>query len=123
MKLNGKKSFLAGNPSWVLALITLIGTMIIGSSIAEFLIAERLGYIVTGLLNAVACFFIIRENPKSLWYAPLIINSLLIIAAIADPIFGGTSMLIPICSGLALSLIASIIGTRKGRNSVISDNP
>jgi len=123
MKTNGMKSFLAGNPSWALALITLIGTMIIGSSVAELLKAEGLGYIITGLLNAVACFIIIRENPKSFWYAPLIINSLLIIAAIAEPFFGGTSMLIPICGGLALSVIASTIGARKGRKSVVSETP
>jgi hypothetical protein len=123
MKTNGKKTFLAGNPSWALALITLIGTMIIGSSIAEILKAEGLGYIITGLLNAVACFVIIRENPKSFWYAFLIINSLLIIAAIAEPFFGGTSMLIPIYGGLALSVITSIIGTRRGSKSVTSDNP
>jgi hypothetical protein len=123
MKNNIHKSFLAGNPSWALALITLIGTMIIGSSVAEYLKAEGLGYIITGLLNAVACFYIVRQNPKCFWYAPLIINSLLIIAAIAEPIFWGTSMLIPVFGGLALSLITSIAGSQIGRRTPISDNP
>ena len=63
-------------------------------------------YILFGLLSATACFFIIKQNPKSIWYVPLIINSLTIISASIEPFFwklppdaSGIPMWIPACIG------------------------
>jgi len=43
--------------------------------------------ILFGLLSATACFFIIKKNPKSIWYVPLIINSLPILSAFTEQFF------------------------------------
>jgi hypothetical protein len=133
MKTNGKKSFLAGIPSWALALLTLIGTTILMFVIGEGLvphmkISEDTGDIITyslyGIIIAVCCYFIVKKNPKSLWYVLPISNAFIILAAIAEPNFWiSTSMWIPMSGGLALSIIASIMGARKGRKTTISDKP
>jgi hypothetical protein len=126
MKSTGRKSFLAGIPSWALALITMfiifMVLMVIGESIkTETIAAEVLVYIIWGIVNAVCCFFIVRQNYKSVWYVPLIINVIFIIPAFVESM--ETSDWIAICGILALSLIASIIGARMGRRKAISDNP
>ena len=126
MKSTGRKSFLAGIPSWALALTAMViifmVLMLIGESIkTENIAVEVLVYIILGTVNAVCCFFIVRQNSKSVWYVPLIINVIIIISAFVESmkpsdwiVYGGI---------LALSLIASIIGARMGKRKAISDNP
>ena len=133
MKPKGKKSFLAGTPSWALALLTLFGATIVLFGIAEGLgpyikineaTGEAISYSLNGIIIAVCCYFIVKKNPKSFWYVPIICNTIGIIAAIAEPNFWiSTSMWIPMCSGLVLSIITSTIGARIGRKAIISDNP
>jgi peptidoglycan/LPS O-acetylase OafA/YrhL len=126
MKFTGRKSFLAGIPSWALALIAMFTIfmvlMVIGESIkTETIAAEVIVYIIWGIVNAVCCFFIVRQNSKSVWYVPLIINVIFIIPAFVESM--KTSDWIAICGILTLSLIASILGARIGRRKTISDNP
>ena len=133
MKPNRKKSFLAGIPSWALALLTLFGATLIMFVVAEGLVpymkikeetGEALSGVLYGIIIAVCCYFIVKKNPKSFWYVLLICNAFVIIAAIAEPGFWiSTSMWIPMCGGLVLSIIASIIGARKGRKVAVSENP
>ena len=131
MKTKGKKSFLAGIPSWALALLTLFGATIVLFGIAEGLgpyikikgdIGDAIPYILYGIVVAICCFFIVKKNPSSIWYVPIICNAIGIIAAIIEPNFWITPMWIPMCGGLVLSIFASIIGARKGRKAIISDN-
>jgi len=126
MKSNGRKSFLAGIPSWALALITMfiifIVLMAIGESIkTETIAAEVLVYIIWGIVNAVCCFFIVRQNYKSVWYVPLIINVIFIIPSFVEPM--KLSDWICIFGILVLSFIGSIIGARMGKRKAISNNP
>jgi hypothetical protein len=133
METNGEKSFLAGIPSWALALLTLIGATILLFVIGEGLVphmkikgetGDAISYGLYGIIIAVCCYFIVKNNPKSLWYVLLICNVFVIIAAIAEPGFWiSTSMWIPMCGGLVISIITSIIGARKGRRTSISDKP
>ena len=124
MKSTGRKSFLAGIPSWALALIAMfiifIVLMVIGESIKiETIAAQVLVYNIWGIVNAVCCFFIVRQNSKSVWYVPLIINVIFIIPAFVEPmkLFDW----ICICGILVLSFIGSIIGASMGRKTV-ADN-
>jgi hypothetical protein len=124
MKSTGRKSFLAGIPSWALALIAMliifIVLMVIGESIsAETIATEVLVYIIWGIVNAICCFFIVRQNYKSVWYVPLIINVIFIIPAFVEPM--KLTDWICISGILVLSFIGSIIGSRMGRKTV-SDN-
>lgn len=130
MKTNGSRSFLSGIPSWVLAILWFIATVIVlfglGEGVSELIkidenVGDPLAYIIFDLLIAVGCFFIVRRNPKSIWYVLLICNVMGIIAAIVEPTFWITSLWMLICSGWVLSLIASIIGARVGRRSAVKD--
>ena len=127
METTGIKSFLQGIPSWVLAVITLIVVSIVLFGLGEGVgnifklnenIAGAIPYIILDVLIAAGCFYIVKWNPKSIWYVPLICNVLGIISAIVEPTFWKTSLWMFICSGWVLSIIASIIGARVGNKSV-----
>jgi uncharacterized membrane protein HdeD (DUF308 family) len=129
-----KKSFLASFPSGVTALLSLIVFTLVLFVVAELLDSfdpsSAITYSLFGLLSATACFFIIKQNPKSIWYVPLIINAFLIFSAIVEENFWkpppdnlpGIPMWIPICGGWVLSIVVSIIGARMGKQKDISDN-
>ncbi len=132
MKPKVKKSILAGIPSWVLALLTLIITTVIMFRIGEEVVphiikgnkGDAIPYILYGIIVTVCCFFIVKENPNSIWYVPIICNVTGIFASITAPNFWiSTSMWIPMCGGLILSIITSIIGARVGKRKAFSDNP
>jgi hypothetical protein len=133
MKTKEKKSFLAGIPSWALALLTLFVATSIMFGVGEGLVpnlkireetGDALSYGLYGIIIAVCCYFIIKKNPKSFWYVLLICNAVVILDAIARPDFWiRTSMWIPMCGGLVLSIITSIIAARLGKRKAISDNP
>ena len=127
-----KKPNLWGIPSWGLALLTMflafVVLMIVSDILAGiFKIPEGKGdlvfYILYNLIIAVGCFYICRQNPKSILYVPILCNIIGIISAIVEPTFWKGSLWIVICSGWVLSIIASIIGARMGKRKAISDNP
>ena len=126
MKTNGKKSFLDGIPSWASALLTLIVAFFPLMYIGEALtVGGGLGsvgviiLIIYYLILTFSCFFIVKQNPRSFWYVPLICNTLTIIA-FTDSSIWKDSIWIYFGSGLALSIIASIIGELVGRRRTIS---
>ena len=125
METNRKKSFLTGIPSWASALIVLsvlfVAVMTIPESNEDKPILEAIALIIYGVLNAVCCFFIIKQDPKSIWYVPLIINAILIFSAIGEPNFWRTSMWIFVCSGWILCIIASIVGAKIGNRAALAD--
>ena len=123
MKSSRKKSFLAATLSAVFAILTLFLVTSIGMFIGE---GERgnigLDFIIYDLVVAVCCYFIVRKNPSSIWYVPIICNADAIIF-INDPILFTTSLWIFLFGGLVSSIIVSIIGARAGKRTAISDNP
>lgn len=128
MNTTEKKSFLAGMPSAVLALLSLFGATIvlfgIGEGLGKFLktfgdAGEVIPYILYALFIAVCCYFIVKQNPASFWYVPVICNILGIISAIIEPNFWITPMWIPVCIGWALSIIAAFAGTGIGKRADI----
>jgi hypothetical protein len=130
MKTQKNRSFIKTIPSWTLSLIWVLITFIVlfgvGEGLGELIkidenIGSALAYIIFDLLVAVGCFFIVKWNPKSIWYVPLICNAVGIIAAIVEPTFWISSLWIFNCGGWVLSLIASIIGARVGKRSLSED--
>jgi hypothetical protein len=116
----------------VLAILTLIGATIvlfgIGEGLGSFIkikgdIGEAIPYILYDLVIAFCCYFIVKQNPSSIWYVPVICNVLSIISAIVEPSFWITSLWILIGIGWVLSIIVSLIGARVGKRTAISDNP
>ena len=126
MKTKANKSFLYGLPSWVQSILWVIASIIIlfglGEGVGNILkidedIAGAIPCIIFDVMIAVGCFYIVKWNPKSIWYVPLICNAVGIIAAIIEPNFWITSLWVLICSGWVFSVIASVIGARVGRRS------
>ena len=133
MKTNKGKSFLTGVPSWGLALLTMflafVVLMVVGDilsaifKIPESDIGDLVFYILYNLIIAGGCFYICWQNPKSVWYVPVLCNIIGIISAIIEPNFWISSLWIVICGGWLLSIVASIIGARMGKRKAISDIP
>jgi hypothetical protein len=126
METNGNRSFLYGLPSWAQSILWVIVSTIIlfglGEGVGNILkinedVAGAIPYVIFDVFIAVGCFYIVKWNPQSFWYVPLICNAVGIIAAIIEPNFWITSLWVLICSGWVLSVIASVIGARIGRKS------
>ena len=125
----GKKPYLWGIPSWGLALLTMFLAFVILMVVSDILTAifkipeNDIGglvfYILYILIIAGGCFYICRQNPKSIWYVPVLCNIIGIISAIIEPNFWISSLWIVICSGWVLSIIVSIIGARLGSKKEI----
>jgi CDP-diglyceride synthetase len=127
MTTNKKKSFLKGIPSWASALfiflVELILILALHDMMGESATGEALIWTTVGIVNAICCFFIVKQNPKSIWYVLLLINALFIIIAFVMAVFGEDTDLrdlLFLCGIVVLSIIASIIGARIGRRKAIS---
>jgi len=127
-----EKKYLFGIPSWGLSLLTALLSVIILLFLASLLgsiskidenISEGIAYIIYDIIIAIACFFICRHNPKSIWYVPILCNTMGIISAIVEPNFWITSLWIVICGGWVLSLIGAISGTMVGKRSILRAIP
>jgi hypothetical protein len=128
MENKGKKSLFSRIPSWVLSLLTVILSGIILFFLADLLgsiikinenMSEGIAYISYDIIIALGCFFICRQNPKSIWYVPIICNIMGIISAIIEPTFWVTSLWLFICGGWVLSLITAVSGAMIGRRSLL----
>jgi hypothetical protein len=75
------------------------------------------------LIIAVACFYLVRKNPKSIWFVPLICNAYGIAIAIKEPAsFWEDSFGIIFCFGWVLSIIASLRGAQIGKGNAVSES-
>lgn len=116
METKEKKSFLAEIPSWALSLMTLVVAIIL-FAINPF--GEEISYISYDILIIIACFYICREYPNSIWHTPFICNIIGIMAAFGEEnFFWGSSLMIIVCAGWILSLMAAIIGFKLGRQQL-----
>jgi len=72
---------------------------------------------------AISCFFIVRQNPSSIWYVPILCNGLFIYFSLAKINFWTDPMIwIPICCGFILTIIVSMLGAWRGKKDAIYDN-
>jgi hypothetical protein len=131
MKTKEQKS-LFGIPSWGLSLLTALLSTILLFLVADLLgsilkinenMSEGIAYISYDIIIALACFFICRQNPKSIWYVPILCNITGIISAIIEPNFWITSLWIFTCGGWVLSLIGAISGAMVGQRSILIAKP
>ena len=130
-----RKSLLARIPSWALSLLTLVVLVVLlilindpkSTSLSTIQISGWIFYII---LVTVACFFICKAHPKSVWYTPVICNAvgilglfanifLTIAFTIAGKDYGTTSAeWIIIVSSVVLSVIATIVGAKIGQRRI-----
>lgn len=128
METKKKKSLFSRTPSWALALITAFLSIVVLMFLANILsdvaklgdIGESIAYISYGIMIATACFFICRQNPKSIWYVPILCNIFGIISAVVEPNFWITSLWMVICGGWVLSLTGAIAGAKAGQRTIPS---
>ena len=123
-----KKSINASIPSFVLAIICLVIFTLVTAIVDEF-IDGTFAMALFGLLSATACYLIIKQYPKSVWYVPLIINAIFIIAAFFEPNFwkrppdfNGIPMWLPVFCAWILTIIASIIGVWQGNKKAAAED-
>ena len=123
-----KKGFLAGTPSWGLALITLVILFSVFKTIIDQYTKNGeldntgiVALIIYCLILIINCFLIVKKNPKSIWYVPIICNTLTIAMALSDN-FWTTELWKFLGGGFVLSIIASIFGAIFGKMTVVPDN-
>lgn len=119
MEAKQKKTIFEKAPSGLLALLNLILAAIV-FVITDSIWTPRVGtglksHLTNDLMIALGCFFIVRLNPKSIWYVPIISNALLILSSFVEPNFWKSSMLIPICGGWAFSILVSVLAAQIGK--------
>ena len=127
MEAKVKKSFLNNMPSGVLSIITVVISFILIFAIGYPLVGQYgdniggwITYLSAGILISIACFFICRTYPKSVWYTPLICNITGIIAAIVEPQFWVSSMWMPYSIGWLLSAIGALGGAWIGHHAELN---
>jgi hypothetical protein len=121
VRIKRRKSILKGIPSWALSILTVVLSFFLLSKINR--IAEIPSYIVYSITIVVACFIICRNDPKSVWYVPVLCNVFSLIMFVAENNFWTSYIGIIITSGVVLSVIAAIGGAWMGRRNTASDNP
>lgn len=124
MKEKAKKPRLAGVPAWALSLIAFFVPIVLFGLFENAQLPEPIdtdlvfiiGYVIFVTL---ACFFICKTHPRSVWYTPLICNGFIIFFVIKDAIFWDEwtsfSDWIGMVGIIVLSVIAAIIGAKIGR--------
>ena len=120
MRTHRRKSILTGVPSWALSLVTVFLTAVLLNIIND--IGEIPSYIIYSIIIIVACFIICRNDPKSVWYVPILCNIFSFLMPVLDNAFWTSSMGIIISIGVVSSVIAAILGARIGKRNTASDN-
>lgn len=116
MKTKKAISFSAVAKSLVLALIAVLAevivyiTVIIEGIVQPEVMVGSLGLFMVSVLNAFFCFFIVKHNPISILFVPLIINVFIMVMAFFNTANWLDSWWVPVASGWVLCLMASIIG-------------
>lgn len=124
MEKIAKRSPFAGVPAWALSLMTLFPLFILlvileDPKNPELSTFQIIGYIFCTIMITLACFFICRIHPKSVWYTPVICNVVAIMAIIvyvftdlstSSEFIGWLSCFVISTTG---AIVGSIIGRRK----------
>jgi hypothetical protein len=124
MKNNVKRPFLAIIRSAGFALLTMVGAtfmLAIPEIISRRFMGQFMPYVFYDFIIIVFSFFIVKQNPKSIWYVPIICNAFGIFSALMPDSLGTMQERILIYGGWLLTIIVSIIGARMGKKTVKGD--
>ena len=126
MGKKAKKSRLAGIPAWAWSLMTLFVLIILLAPLEDpkndgyYSTIQIIGYAFYAILITVACFFICRKYPKSVWSTSAICNAVSILGIIMyifTP-WAPLSETIIWVGIFVLSVIGAIVGARIGRRRI-----
>lgn len=124
MKTKKKFTFMKGVPSAIQAFLLALSIILLLFFLAAILgsisffsenAGEQVAYIIHAILIAAGCYLICWQNPRSVWYVPVIANIFVIISAVVEPSFWISSLWIYFGSSIVLSVPASVLGAFKGR--------
>lgn len=115
MKAKELKERILWIPAWGLSIFAIVFIAFLMMLLSE--IDAVYGYVTIGLLTPIACFFICRKDPGSVWYIPILCN-LISIPVMFDEGFLTARGWIFLSILWSLSIIAAIIGSFAGRRRV-----
>lgn len=127
MIMKTRKSFLDGVPSFASALVSGFAAVILLMVSAHLLdlipflsdnASELIAYILYNVLVALASYVICWNNPKSIWYVPLLCAIACILSAILESSFWITPLGIVLGAVILLSVFWGIPGARKGKTEI-----
>ena len=116
MKANGNNLSKASMQSLGLAVIVIIAEVLVYSSVIvkglvkPEVMNSSLGFFIVSALNTVCCFFIVKYNPISILFVPLVINTFILAMAFFNTAFGIDPWWVPVVSGWLVCIMSSIIG-------------
>lgn len=126
-----KRSRLAGIPAWALSLMTLFVPIVLVLIVEKIRLFDSNAtdtgfFIFCFIFNIVACFFICRTHPKSVWYTPFICNASIIFWLVVIALGYAASgyapqrllVLISVSGIIVLSVIGAFVGAKIGRRKI-----
>lgn len=121
-------SIISNKPAWIISVVTAAISFILPFVFAGILaligslfgitnvgLGNFLAYLLTGVFVAMMCFFICKAHPKSIWYTPILCNSITLFAGLGNLIEGNPDVTLPFAMGWVLSIIASLWGGNIGK--------
>jgi len=75
-------------------------------------------FILQTIIITVGCYFTCRNNPKGIWYVPIVANIFVITSAILEPNFWTSPLAIFAGSSFILSIPASVLGAINGKKTL-----
>lgn len=128
MNFSGIISIISNKPAWIVSAVTAAISFILPFVFAGILaligslfgimnvgLGNFLAYLLTGFFVAMMCFFICKAHPKSIWYTPILCNSITLFAGLGNLIEGNPDVTLPFAMGWVLSIIASLWGGNIGK--------
>lgn len=105
------------------AVYTALGTTFIMFFTDEVIRTLHLGdyvnYLLWGIIISICCFLILRYDPKSIWYVPLVSSSVFIPTSYIEMNFWGSLNSISLCLGVILIVAASFFAYRIGKKKEV----
>lgn len=82
-------------------------------------VGDNVNYLLWGIIISICCFLIIRYDPKSVWYVPLVSSSVFIPAVYVEMNFWGSPNSISLLIGVILIVITSLLAYRIGKKKEV----
>lgn len=102
-----------------IALGTTFASFFIDGVVRSLHVGDNITYLLWAVIIAVCCFLIIRYDPKSIWYVPLVSISIFVPAVYAEIRYWGSPNSVSLLVGVILIAVISLLAYRAGRKREI----
>lgn len=104
----------------IIAEVMIYASFIVKGLIEPEVITSSTGFIIVSAVNAICCLFIVKYNPISILFVPLLINAFVLLMAFYNTVFWIDPWWIPFVGGCVWCIMASIIGALLRKRTSIS---